>query len=107
MPLVERVLDRSSSFVTAETKTAIGAGARDLLASIKSIEGSAAQSRLKEGLDVTRVRACVPGVAWRGAFVKRRVRGQSRVVSNSGFRFVPPPPPRRFVFTLPPPPTMQ
>eukprot|EP00903_Cladosiphon_okamuranus_P011757 g11052.t1 len=35
MPLVEKVVDRSNSFVTAETKTALGTGARDLLAKIE------------------------------------------------------------------------
>lgn len=35
MPLVEKVLDKSNSFVTAETKTALGSGARDLLAKIE------------------------------------------------------------------------
>lgn len=35
MPLVERVLDRSNALVTAETKSAIGTGARDILAKIE------------------------------------------------------------------------
>lgn len=35
MPLVEKVLDRSNAFVTPETKTALGTGARDLLAKIE------------------------------------------------------------------------
>lgn len=35
MPLVEKVLDRSSSLVTAETKSVLGTGARDLLAKIE------------------------------------------------------------------------
>ncbi|CAN0100653.1 unnamed protein product, partial [Ectocarpus sp. 12 AP-2014] len=35
MPLVERVLDRSNALVTAETKSAIGTSARDILAKIE------------------------------------------------------------------------
>lgn len=50
MPLVEKVLDRSSSLVTAEAKSAIGTGARDLLA---KIEGTV------QGVDTK-----VSGVLW-------------------------------------------
>ncbi|CAM9310206.1 unnamed protein product, partial [Ectocarpus fasciculatus] len=52
MPLVERVLDRSNALVTAETKSAIGTGARDILASIEgTVYGVDAKAALGAAAD--------------------------------------------------------
>lgn len=50
MPLVEKVLDKSNSLVTAETKTALGSGARDLLAKIEgTVQGIDTKVRRARG----------------------------------------------------------
>lgn len=58
MPLVERVLDKSNALVTAEAKSAIGTGARDLIA---KIEGTV------QGVDAKVRRRCAPVPVLRGA----------------------------------------
>ncbi|CAM9136355.1 unnamed protein product [Scytosiphon promiscuus] len=53
MPLVERVLDKSNALVSADAKSAIGTGARDLLAKIEgTVQGVDAKATLEAAAGV-------------------------------------------------------
>lgn len=60
MPLIERVAERSKSLVSAQTKTRMGTGARDLLAAVEeTVQGYGASTKVRGGRCIPLFNSCI------------------------------------------------